>query len=32
MKCKKFAKAIMEIDNKAGGGICMQLPLDGISG
>jgi hypothetical protein len=32
MKYKKFAKAIMEIDNEHGGGICKPLPLDGISG
>jgi hypothetical protein len=32
MKHKKFAKAIMEIDNEHGGGTCKQLPLDGISG
>jgi hypothetical protein len=32
MKHKKLAKAIMEIGNEHGGGICKQLPLDGISG
>jgi hypothetical protein len=32
MKHKIIAKAIVEIDNKHCGGICKQLPLDGISG
>ncbi len=32
MKQNKIAKAMMEIDNEHGGGICKPLPLDGISG